>query len=162
MTITDGFLVQRASNAKSVYLSWLHDAFSKHCTRISPAKLLKCVKKLNKWALVTHICMRENAHYCSWSGLLPVWYKAIICHYDNLSLLWHHNGHDGISKHQPLDCLLNRLFRHRSKKTSKLRVIGLCEGNSSMTSEFHAQMASNVENVSIWWRHNGSLSSQQC
>ena len=29
-----------------------------------------------------------------------------------------------------LDCLLNRLFRCRSKKTSKLRVTGLCAGNS--------------------------------
>ena len=40
-----------------------------------------------------------------------------------------HNGHDCISNHQPHDCLLNRLFRRRSKKTSKLRVTGLCEGN---------------------------------
>ena len=35
-------------------------------------------------------------------------------------LQWHHNGRDGISNHQPHDCLLNRLFRRRSKKTSKL------------------------------------------
>ena len=41
-----------------------------------------------------------------------------------------HNDHDGISNHQPHGCLLNRLFRHRSKKTSKLRVTGLCAGNS--------------------------------
>ena len=34
------------------------------------------------------------------------------------------------SNHQPHDCFLNRLFRHRSKKTSKLRVTGLCVGNS--------------------------------
>ena len=70
------------------------------------------------------------------------------------SLQWHHNGHDDISNHQPQDCLLNRLFRGRSKKTSKLRVTGLCAGNSPMTSEFPAQMASNAENVSIWWRHH--------
>ena len=38
-----------------------------------------------------------------------------------MSLQWCHDGHDGISNHQPLDCLLNRLFRRRSKKTSKLR-----------------------------------------
>ena len=49
----------------------------------------------------------------------------------------------------------NRLFRRRSKKTSKLRVTGLCAGNSPVTSEFPVQMASNVENVSIWWRHRG-------
>ena len=45
--------------------------------------------------------------------------------------------------------------RHRSKKTSKLRVTGLCAGNSPVTGEFPAQMASYAENLSIWWRHHG-------
>ena len=70
------------------------------------------------------------------------------------SLHWRYNGHDSVSNHQPHDCLLNRLFRRRSKKISKLRVIGLCAGNSPETGEFPAQMASNAENVSIWWRHD--------
>ena len=69
------------------------------------------------------------------------------------SLQWRHNGRDSISNHQPRDCILNRLFRRRSKKTSKLRVTGLCAGNSPGTGEFHAQMASYAENVSIWWHH---------
>ena len=73
-------------------------------------------------------------------------------------LQWLHNGRDGISNHQPHDCLLYRLFRHISKKISKLRVTGLCVGNSSVTGEFPAQMASNVENVSIWWRHHNMAS----
>ena len=42
------------------------------------------------------------------------------------------------------------------KKTSKLRVTGLCGGNSPVVEEFPAQMASNAKNVSIWWRHNES------
>ena len=46
------------------------------------------------------------------------------------SLHWRHNDHDGVSNHQPHDCLLNRLYRRRSKETSKLRVTGLCVGNS--------------------------------
>ena len=70
------------------------------------------------------------------------------------TLQWRHNGHDGVSNHQPHHCLHNRLFRHRWKKTSKLRVIGLCVGNSPGTGEFPAQMASNAENASIWWRHH--------
>ena len=70
------------------------------------------------------------------------------------TLQWRHNGRDGVSNHQPHDCLLNRLFRRRSKKTSKLRVTGLCAGNSLVTSEFPAQMASDAENVSIWWSHH--------
>ena len=68
---------------------------------------------------------------------------------------WRHNEYDGVSNHQPYDCLLNRLFRRRSKKTSKLRVTGLCAGNSPVTDEFPSQTASNAENVSIWWRHHG-------
>ena len=38
-------------------------------------------------------------------------------------------------------------------KTSKLRNTGLCERNSLVTGEFLAQMTSNAENVSIYWRH---------
>ena len=72
---------------------------------------------------------------------------------DACTLRWRHNDHAGVSNHQPHGCLLNRLFRRTSKKTSKLRVTGLCAGNSPGTGEFPAQMASYVENVSIWWRH---------
>ena len=67
---------------------------------------------------------------------------------------WRHNVQDGVSNHQPHHCFLNRLFRRKSKKTSKFRVTGLCAGNSPVTGEFPAQMASNAENVSIWWRHH--------
>ena len=78
-----------------------------------------------------------------------------------LSLLWRHNRCDGVSNHRPYDCLLNRLFRRRSKKASKLRVTGLCGvcvcvcggggGDSPVTGEFPAQLASSAENASIWW-----------
>ena len=47
-----------------------------------------------------------------------------------ISLQWRHNNYDGVSNHQPHGCLLNRLFERRAKKTSKLRVTGLCAGNS--------------------------------
>ena len=73
-----------------------------------------------------------------------------------LPLYWRHNGHDSVSNYQPHDCLLNRLFRRRLKKISKLCVTGLCAGNSPETGEFPAQMASNAENVSMWWRHHAS------
>ena len=59
----------------------------------------------------------------------------------DISLQWRHNGRVGVSNRQPHECLLNRLFRIRSKK-------------SPATGEFPAQMASNAENVSIWWRHH--------
>ena len=49
-----------------------------------------------------------------------------------LTLHWRHNDYDGVSNHQSHGCLLNRLFRRRPKKTPKLRVTGLCVGNSQV------------------------------
>ena len=86
-----------------------------------------------------------------------VWYVGISYTLYQSSLRWRHNGRHSVSDHQPHDCLLNCLFRRRSKKTSKLRVAGLCAGNSPVPGEFPAQMASNAENVSIWWRHHVSI-----
>ena len=57
------------------------------------------------------------------------------------------------------DCLLNHLFKHRSKKISKLRVTDHCAGKSSVTGEFLTQRAGNAENVSIWWRNHIQLCS---
>ena len=53
-------------------------------------------------------------------------------------LQWRHKERDGVSNHKLPDCLLNCLFRRRSKKTPKLRVPGLCAGNSPVTGEFSA------------------------
>ena len=52
------------------------------------------------------------------------------------TLQWRHNGHVGVLNHQPHDCLLNRIFGRRKKNPSKLRVTGLCMGNSPVTGEF--------------------------
>ena len=72
-------------------------------------------------------------------------------------LLWRHNGRDDVSNHQPRDCLVNRLFGRGSKKTSKLRVTGLCAGNAQVTDEFPTRRASNAENASIWWKSESYL-----
>ena len=79
---------------------------------------------------------------------------SIYCMSQRKSLRWRHNDHAGVSNHQSRDCLLNRLFRRRSKKTSKLRVTGLCAENWPVTGEFPAKRASYAETVSIWWRHH--------
>ena len=87
-----------------------------------------------------------------------IWYDmmqyTLISIFTQYSLRWRHNERDGVSNHQPHDCSLNHLFRPRSKKTSKLRVTGLCVGNPPGTSEIPEQMASNEEKVSIWWRQH--------
>ena len=93
--------------------------------------------------------------------LFPCYIISVMLLFVSVSLVlmswplhWRHNGRDSVSNHQPHDCLLNCLFRRRSKKASKLRVTGLYVWNSPGTGEFPAQMASNAENVSIWWSHH--------
>ena len=132
--------------------------------------------------VISFCCETTNHYLCSTLGIgfLPSGNKhltettlAVILHVtgyhstikrflscnDKYALRWRHNRRDSVSNHQPHDCLLNSLFRRRSKKTSKLRVIGLCAGNSPGTGEFPAQMACDAENVSIWWRHHDDRSS---
>ena len=70
-----------------------------------------------------------------------------------MALQWRHDERNGVSIHQRFYCFFNRLFRHWSKKTSKTRVTGLCEGNPPVTGGFPSQRVSHAENVSIWWRH---------
>ena len=88
----------------------------------------------------------------SWTQTQPATVVQHRCNGDSFfPLQWHHNERHGVSNHRRHDCFLSRLFRCRSKKTSKPCVTGLCEGNSLVTGEFPAQRASNAENVSIWW-----------
>ena len=105
--------------------------------------------------------MLENKANITVNNDLPV---VMLC-YLICSLQWRHNGRDGISNHQSHHCLLNCLFRRRSKKTSKLLVTGLCAKNSPVTSEFPAQLRPVTRKMfpfddGIMWsliktRHNG-------
>ena len=94
----------------------------------------KLVHQWFRWWLVAFLAPSPYLNQC-WLLVNPIprnnlsaIFKQITMIFIQKTLHWRHNGHDGISNHQPYDCLLNRLFRHRSKKTSKLRVTGLCEG----------------------------------
>ena len=87
---------------------------------------------------------------CLWSNFEGHWENK--SHKSHNSLQSRHKGRESVSNYQPHHCLLNRLFRRRSKKTSKARVTGLCAGNSPLTGEFPAHMSSNAENAFIWWR----------
>ena len=106
-------------------------------------------------------CQNSRNEELPWCQLCYRTATTMSCCYENChcSLQWCHNGRDGVSNHQPHDCLLSCLFRRRSKKTSKLRITGRCEGNSPVTGEFPAQMSSNVKNVSTW-SHYGPVMSK--
>ena len=104
---------------------------------------------------ILHRCISEIYIYIyiwHWFRNEPIWINYTSRSVERRQLLqifpttlqWRHNG----------QCLFHHLFRRRSKKTSKLRVSGLCAGNSPGTGEFPAQMARNAENLSIRWRHH--------
>ena len=93
--------------------------------------------------------------------LIPLCYETLVVNWQNWLFTLFHQSRSVLSPnpiHQPHECLLNRLFRRRSNKTSKLRVTDLCAGNSPVTGEFLAQMASNAENCTILWRHHVPIS----
>ena len=91
---------------------------------------------IGEWMILTHTDWAFAKINCWWSMCpscadIPVVENVLeVVWWTVLSLRWRHNELDGVSDHQPHGCLLNRLFRRRSKTTSKLRVTGLCVGNS--------------------------------
>ena len=89
--------------------------------------------------------MRENAED----------YNGAIVHATTLQ--WRLNGCDSVSNHQPHDCLLNHLFRRRSKKISKaLRHWPLCGEftGGRWIPRKNGQLRGKCFHLIIWWRHH--------
>ena len=126
----------------------LEMAFSAHCTsiwkfngisrtsmsKVAP-KCIWCCGWVQWCATVPHSTGRcrkivQWAWNCDPDGHVMTVLPVILSYMTRHALQWRHNDHDGVSNHQPHGCLCNRLFRRWSKKTSKLRVTGLCVGNS--------------------------------
>ena len=83
----------------------------------------------NNWYIFVRYCISHKicTRFCCCCCFV---FCFCCCEWLHVPLHWRHNDHDGVPNHQPHGCLLNRLFRRRSKKTSKLRVTGLCVWNS--------------------------------
>ena len=86
--------------------------------------------------------MLRNGLYISW------W-----CMVFPIPLHWRDHERNGVSNHEPHDCFLNRLFRRRSNKTSKLASLAFVWWPMNSPS----QRAKNAENVSIWWRLHANM-----
>ena len=130
---------QLLSKPKPTHFTW--KCVQTHCTG-------KCKLKLVEWDKfwVKHHWQADYMrlslayHESTFTGMIPhescMWYMIpdntdiyrSCCRKRHFTLQWRHIEHNGVSNHQPHDSLLNRLFRRRTKKTSKLRVTGLCAG----------------------------------
>ena len=98
-------------------------------------------KSQGPWQITMHTIMHilSAKHSCCHIRCCnTILFNTIVQTTWHVTLQWRHNEGDGVSNHRRLDCLLNRLIRHRSKKTSKIHVTGFCEGNSRVTGEFPA------------------------
>ena len=139
--VSSRFPSQRDSNVKSVPMSYHYE----YCFPKNTHNRHLIARTLMDFLNEGMVMLRNQSHLCDWLTYYIIF--ITMTSFDR----------DGVSNHQPHDCLLNRLFRRISKKTSKLRVTGLCEWNSPVTGEFPAQRASNAENASIWWCHHSSI-----
>ena len=120
-----------------------------------PFKKMYQKKIISEMEVILSRLQSDNAITMTASRQRTVVCREYYSQTNKVGVVWSlHWRHGGVSNHQPHDCLLNRLFMLRSKKKSKLRVTGLCAGNSPVTGEFPAQKASNAGNDSISWRHH--------
>ena len=122
--------------AQQGFLSFPFDARARVCDYIIYSNDLFMFTTFHDLSLVLHLAI-TRAHTCSLPITVGFSYNTTHYHTKMLatakvkhrpSLQWRHNERNGVSNRQPHDCLLNRLFRRRSKKTSKQPVIGLCAG----------------------------------
>ena len=118
----------------NLHQQWLTELTSSyaHTRQIIPDDILcvQCLQIMRHW---DHNVPNNLDTWCTAEYQLPGIYvkqRHKVMVKPPQTLYWRHYDHDGVSNHQPHGCLLKYLFRCRSKKTSKLRVTGLCVGNS--------------------------------
>ena len=135
------------------YSTWIDGLFSlytKH--RMSVIFLLSVITNKLMWYFDTYL---ENVWENSTSIKFRTWmvWKRLRLTSPRLLILifcplyWRHNERRGVSKHQHLHCLFNRLCRLTSNKSPKPAL-------PPVTGGFFSQRASNVESGSISWRHH--------
>ena len=127
------------------------------CKWYAPECIVLCILLFRRYELLFAIPVRYNLLVFLKVAPVPLrkpWDYPSASEVSLNTLQWRHNEHECVSNHRRFDYLLNRLFRGRSKKISKLYATGRCEGNPPVTGGFPSQRASNAENVSIWWRHH--------
>ena len=92
----------------------LYPTLALHWNKISIELQLLWKKICAKWSPDPHSSCRYHRAW-QWQANFEYSTKHSVT---RESLLWRHNGCNGISNHQLNDCLHNRIFRRRSKKTS--------------------------------------------
>ena len=113
---------QNKKDNKTVCISYVI-----HCTHDSLTPYLL------RWHIGFPLCVTSKSivwsmfYLCGFSDIRNILFLKDCIVYDETrvyfqgpkTLQWHHNRHDGISNHQPHDCLLNQLFKAQIKENIK-------------------------------------------
>ena len=101
---------------------------------------------------------------CSWGCIcnyIPQSFPAVVAYScPNIDACLHYTGvimSAMVSQITSLTIVCSTVYTGTDQRKHQSSA-GLCVGNSPVTGEFPAQMASNAENVSIWWRHHELIS----
>ena len=97
----------------------LHNDFKNHTFKITGiCPRIQCVNTTQ--SVMMHLLIISMIRHHAYESCSKI-YHCTLAWMEHLPLRWRH---DGVSNHQPHDCLLECLFRLRSKKPSKFRVTG--------------------------------------
>ena len=124
------------------HVGGLHDVTQDNQRDITKSRGIRVLKWIVKFS---ELSLLQIHHGCPNMFNTQIQQSAVVCGFCEFTaypmihltgtLQWRNNGREGVSNHQPHYCLLNRLYRRKSKKTSKLCGTGHCAGKSPVTGD---------------------------
>ena len=142
---------------KSIYTNWkIFSSVMISKDMLIPWKPAKIMATITWSILITIAAVGYNMNQNLYTWVLDILFLILLCvlscvnwscHYSDIIRSVMASEITSLSIVYSTVCCL---CRHISKETSLLHFIGLCEGNSPVTSEFPPQRVSNTENVCIW------------
>ena len=121
-----------AANTLAPYVAWSSTAMPLLCRingSLSPREWIKSHVPRNGWEMTIKYNFMFPKLYSARQESIR--WNSMYSH----PLQWRYSDRNSVSNHRRLDCLIHFLIRRRSKKTSKLTVTGLCEGNPPVTGD---------------------------
>ena len=111
--------IWKSCTQPSMYPSWLHT--SGYPSAILKSNLVKsCL--LSFFPIIWKFCKehvsdaRFENDWTTEMDIMDKFWDLSLIWVSEKSLQWHHNEWDGVSNHQPHDCLFNHLFKAQSKE----------------------------------------------
>ena len=108
-----------------------HQIATNFCTCHDSTAVVPCTKFCSDHYIRIEVRVKRNFHRIWIAIEKPLVKRALfrfkICQ-NTIPLHWRHNGIDVVSNHQPCDCLLNRLFRRRSRKHQRSASLAFVRG----------------------------------